>query len=174
MTLRAGMAFSWVPDRVLYVTDPIGNALVSLTIADDGQVFWVMRMRVMAVAGLDLPVDIAPAVPETGNPTLASNTTLAGGSDLYVVSRGNGTLMRLRQDGTVLAVRRVSVGEAVLGAGQLNGIAVSPDAQRLWVTVSGALPGYEDAPGALLIARQLGWPVRDTSGWPVGRVERRA
>jgi len=24
------------------------------------------------------------------------------------------------------------------------------------------------------IARQLGWPVRDTSGWPVGRVERRA
>ncbi len=150
MTLRAGMAFSWVPDRVLYVTDPIGNALVSLTIADDGQVFRVMRMRVMAVAGLDLPVDIAPAVPETGNPTLASNTMLAGGSDLYVVSRGNGTLMQLRQDGTVLAVRRVSVGGAVLGAGQLNGIAVSPDAQRLWVTVSGALPGYEDAPGALL------------------------
>jgi len=25
-----------------------------------------------------------------------------------------------------------------------------------------------------IIARQLGWPVRDTSGWPVGRVESRA
>ena len=33
MTLRAGMAFNWVPDRVLYVTDPAHNALLALTIA---------------------------------------------------------------------------------------------------------------------------------------------
>jgi len=26
----------------------------------------------------------------------------------------------------------------------------------------------------LAVARQRGWPVRDTSGWPVGRVESRA
>ncbi len=150
MTLRAGMAFRWVPDRVLYVTDPTHNALMALTIADDGRVFRVAQTRVMAIPGLDLPVDVAPAVPETGNPTLASNTTLAGGSDLYVVSRGNGTLMRVSQDGVVLAVRRVAVEGAALGAGRLNGVAVSPDAQRLWVTVSGALPGHADAPGALL------------------------
>ena len=150
LTLRAGMAFNWVPDRILYVTDPIGNALWALTIGDDGQVFRILRTRVMVIAGLDRPVDVAPAVPETGNPTLASNTTLAGGSDLYVVNRGSGTVMRLRQDGTVLAVRRVAVGDAVLGGGWLNGVAVSPDAQRLWLTVSGALPGFENAPGALL------------------------
>jgi len=150
VTLRAGMAFNWVPDRILYVTDPARNALVALRLADDGQVFRVTETRTIAVSGLDLPVDLAPAVPETANPTLASNTTLAGGSDLYIVNRGNGTLTRVRQDGTVLAVRRVSVNGATLGAGRLNGIAVSPDAQRLWVTVSGALPGHEDAPGALL------------------------
>lgn len=100
MTLRAGMAFNWVPDRVLYVTDPTHNALLALTIADDGRVFRVTQTRLITVAALDLPVDIAPALPETGNPMLASNTTLAGGSDLYVVSRGNGTLVRMHQDGT--------------------------------------------------------------------------
>jgi len=150
MTLRAGMAFNWVPDRVLYVTDPAHNALIALTLADDGQVFRVTQTRTIGVAGFDRPVDVAPAVPEVANPLLASNTTLAGGSDLYIANRGNGTLLRLRQDGTVLAVRQVAVDGTILDAGRLNGIAVSPDAQRLWVTVSGVLPGHEDAPGALL------------------------
>ena len=154
---------------------------MALTIADDGRVFRVTQTLLITVAGLDLPVDIAPAVPETGNPALASNTTLAGGSDLYIVSRGNGTLVRMRQDGTVLAVRRVAAGGEVLGAGRLNGIAVSPDAQRLWVTVSGALPGHADAPGALLEVPAFGpgradvAPVRDdapTEFAKLGPVER--
>ena len=150
MTLRAGMVTNWVPDRVLYVTDPAHDALIAMTLVDDGQVFRVTQTRPITAAGLDRPVDIAPAVPETANPLLASNTTHAGGSDLYVVSRGSSTLLRLRQDGTVLATRQVAVDGIVLGAGRLNGIAVSPDAQRLWVTMSGALPGHEEAPGALL------------------------
>ncbi len=162
MTLRAGMVFNWVPDRILYVTDPARNALVALKLADDGQVFRVAETRTIAVRGLDLPVDLAPAVPERANPTLASNTTLAGGSDLYIVNRGNGTLTRVRQDGTVLAVRRVSVDGSELGAGRLNGIAVSPDAQRLWITVSGALAGHTDAPGALLEVPAFG-PGRSAS-----------
>jgi len=150
LATRAGMAFNWVPDRRLYVTDPMRNGLVVLTLADDGAVFHVVSTARITGPAFDVPVDVAPAVPETANPAFSSNTTLAGGSDLYVVNRGSGTLVRLRQDGTVLATRQVAVPGAVLGAGQLNGIAVSPDAQHLWVTVSGRLPGFEDAPGALL------------------------
>jgi len=116
LATRAGMAFNWVPDRRLYVTDPMRNGLVVLVLADDGAVFRVMSTRRIAGPAFDVPVDIAPAVPETADPTLSSNTTLAGGSDLYVVNRGNETLVRPRQDGMVLATRHVAVNNAVLGA----------------------------------------------------------
>ena len=90
-------------------------------------------------------------MPEIANPGFASNTTLAGNSDIYVANRGNDTILRLRQDGTVVAVRRVALpGGQVLGGGRLNGIAVSSDAQKIWVTVSGAIPDYPKAPGVLL------------------------
>jgi mono/diheme cytochrome c family protein len=81
----------------------------------------------------------------------ASNTTLAGNSDLYVLNRGNGTIVRMQQDGTVVAVRRVALSDGhPLGGGRLNGIAVSDDAQKIWVSVSGAIPDYPDQPGVLL------------------------
>src|SRR4029453_19235129 len=102
---------------------------------------------------LDRPIDLAPAVPEVASRVFSSNSTLAGGSDLYVANRGNGTLVRLRQDGTVVAVRRIVVpGQTEpLGPGRLNGSAVSGDAQRIWVTISGTLPGFADGrPGALI------------------------
>ena len=35
---------------------------------------------------LNLPIDLAPAVPEIANPGFSSNTTLAGGSDLLLQS----------------------------------------------------------------------------------------
>jgi hypothetical protein len=90
-------------------------------------------------------------VPEVANPDFSSNTTLAGGSDLYVANRGNGTLVRMRQDGTVVAVRQVEVpGLGPVGAGQINGVAVSSDAQRIWVTLSGTLPGYPSQAGAVI------------------------
>jgi hypothetical protein len=57
----------------------------------------------------------------------------------------------MRQDGRVVAVRAVQVpGLGDLGADRLNGIAVSPDASRIWLTVSTSLPGYADLVGALL------------------------
>ena len=148
---RAGMVFNWVPDRILYVTDPVRNALVALKLSDDGAVFKVDEVHTIAVPDFDRPVDLAPAVPEVANPTFSSNTTLAGNSDLYVLNRGNGTITRLRQDGTVLAVRRIATaGGTPLGAARLNGIAVSPDAQHIWVTMTGVLPQFPDKPGALL------------------------
>jgi hypothetical protein len=148
---RAGAVFNWVPDRIVYVADPAGNGVVALTLSDDGTVFQVDETRRLSAPELDAPIDLAPAVPEVANPDFSSNTTLAGGSDLYVANRGNGTLVRMRQDGTVVAVRQVEVpGLGPVGAGQINGVAVSSDAQRIWVTLSGTLPGYPSQAGAVI------------------------
>jgi hypothetical protein len=105
----------------------------------------VERKRVLAAPALDVPVDLAPAVAEIANSAFASNTTLAGDSDIYVANRGNGTVVRLRQDGSVVAIRRITLpGVGPLGGDQLNGIAVSPDATRVWLTVTGRLPGHPE------------------------------
>ena len=98
-------------------------------------------------------------MPEVANPGFSSNTTLAGDSDLYVANRGNGTIMRLRQDGTVVAVRQVNVpGLGPLGADRLNGIAVSPDAARIWVTIRGELPEFPGLEGAVVELPAFGAP----------------
>jgi hypothetical protein len=147
---RAGMLFNWVPDRIIYVSDPVHNAILAMTLTDDGKVFSVARKRLIEAPELNVPVDMAPVVPESANPGFSSNTTLAGTSDIYIVNRGNGTVVRLTQDGKVVAVRRIAIGGEALGANRLNGIATSRDAQKLWLTVSGTLPGYPNSPGAVV------------------------
>ena len=147
---RAGMLFNWVPDRIIYISDPSRDAIVALTLADDGKVFSVATTRRIEAPELSAPVGLAPAVPEIANPGFSSNTTLAGASDIYAVNRGNGTIVRLTQEGQIVAVRKVSIVGEPVGPNRLNGIAVSDDAQRIWLTVSGAITGYETSPGALV------------------------
>jgi hypothetical protein len=148
---RAGMVFNWTPDRTLFITDPTANSVVALNITDDGAVFRGEGVRRIEAPELMMPVDVAAAIPEGANPDFSSNTTLAGGSDMYVANRANGTVVRMRQDGKVVAVRTIQVpGLGDLGADRLNGIAVAPDASRLWLTVSTGLPGYTDMVGAVL------------------------
>jgi hypothetical protein len=148
---RAGMIFNWVPDRILYITDPQRNAVVALTLTSDDKVFRPKDNRTFTPSELNVPVDLAPVIPEVANPAFASNTTMAGNSDMYVANRGNGTIARMRQDGIVVAVRRVVLpGGQEIGPGRLNGIAVSADAQKIWVTVTGVMPDYPNMPGALL------------------------
>jgi CxxC motif-containing protein (DUF1111 family) len=151
MLTRAGMVFNWVPERILYITDPQRNAIVALTLTSDEKIFRVRDNRTFTPPELNVPVDLAPVVSEIANPGFASNTTLAGNSDIYVLNRGNGTIVRMRQDGTVVASRKITLetGEEI-GPGRLNGIAVSPDAQRIWVTVSGPIASHPDEPGVLL------------------------
>jgi CxxC motif-containing protein (DUF1111 family) len=151
MKTRAGMIFNWVPERILYITDPQRNAVVALTLTSDEKIFRIRDNRTFTPPELNVPVDLAPVVSEIANPGFASNTTLAGNSDIYVLNRGNGTVVRMRQDGTVVATRRITLATGdEIGPGQLNGIAVSSDAQRIWVTVSGAIPQYPNEPGVLL------------------------
>jgi mono/diheme cytochrome c family protein len=147
---RAGMLFNWVPDRIIYVSDPVRNAILALTLSDDGKVFSVAKTRMIEAPELNLPVDMAPVVPEIANPGFSSNTTLAGTSDIYVVNRGNGTVARITQDGKVVAVRRIAIGGETLGANRLNRIATARDTQKLWLTVSGVVPGHPNSPGAVI------------------------
>jgi hypothetical protein len=148
---RAGMIASWFPDRIIYTADPGRNAVIALSLVTQADGFRLSMSRTFSLPELDVPVDLAPAAPEVADPNYSSNTSLAPGSDIYAASRGNGTIVRMRQDGTVIAVRRVTLpGGRNLGPARLNGIAVSPEGRRIWLTVDGPLPGHPDAPGAVL------------------------
>jgi len=154
---RAGMIFNWVPDGILYVTEPSTNAIVAIRLTQDEAVFHRGEVSRFTAPGLDGPIDLAPVIPEVANREFASNTTLAGNADFYVANRGSGTIVRMRQDGKVVAVRRLALPDGtIVGANQLNGIAVSPDAQTIWLTLSGRVAGYPDAPGVLIEAPAFG------------------
>src|SRR5262249_472245 len=103
---RVGMLFNWVPARVIYVTDPRANRILALDISDDGTLF-TAKPRYISAPWLDRPVDIAPTSVEVAARNFASNTTLGGGSDLYILNRGNNTIVRMTQDGKVVAIRRI-------------------------------------------------------------------
>jgi len=136
---RVGMVFNWVPNKVLYVTDPLANRILALDLSDDGTLF-TSTPRYLTSRWLDKPVDIAPTSVEVAARNFASNTTLGGGSDLYVLNRGNNTLLRMTQAGRVIAVRRI---EADLAGMRVAGLAVSDDGRKIWVTATA--PGGQGA-----------------------------
>jgi hypothetical protein len=148
---RLGIILNYSPTRILYVSEPFQDSIVAIDLIDDGVIFGVDSVRRLRSEALDQPVDLAPAENETVNPNWASNTTLDVGADFYVANRGNSTIVRMRQDGTVVGVRRVSLEDGrPLGDARLNGIAISPDHSRIWVTVTGHIPGMTELTGAVL------------------------
>ena len=146
-----GIAFKWNPERVLYIADAARDRVVLLHLEDDRRHFKVGHSSTIMLPALKQPVDVAAALPEIANPSFASHTTLAGGSDLYVANRGDGSLLRLTQDGRLLARAEVEVsGLGLLGRDRIRAIAVSADAQRVWLTLQGELPGFAGNDGALI------------------------
>ncbi|MEO8729181.1 MAG: di-heme oxidoredictase family protein [Rhodoferax sp.] len=137
-----GIAFKWNPDRVLYLADARRDAIAVLHLSDDSRHFTVVSATRISSPMLKHPVDLAACVPEIANARFASHTTLAGGSDLYVVNRGDGSVIRMRQDGTVVARAAVHGPDGQpLGPDRLRSIAVSADAQRIWLIVEQAGSG---------------------------------
>jgi hypothetical protein len=122
----------------LFVSEPFTNtiAIVNLIVTGPGgnQVFTSSTVKRVSTAALNQPVDLAPAEIETENIKWASNTTLEQGSDFYVANRGNNTIVRMKQDGSVVAIRRVTFGGRPLGGATLNGIATSADGTQIYVT----------------------------------------
>jgi hypothetical protein len=135
---RVGMLFNWAPTRILYVSDPLANRILALDISDEGTVpqtlFSAANARDIRSPLFDIPIDIAPAVPEVASRNFASNTTLGAGSDLYVLNRGYNSIVRITQGGKVVAVRHIDA--AAVPGFRVNGLAVSEDARTIWVTAT--------------------------------------
>jgi hypothetical protein len=131
--------------RQLFVSEPFADTIAVIDLRVTGavgnQVFAPFsHVRTISSDALNQPVDLAPAAIETENPNWASNTTLEQGADFYVANRGNNTIVRMRQDGTVVTIRRVHVDGQPLDNANLNGLATSSDGMKIYVTFTG--PGH--------------------------------
>jgi hypothetical protein len=150
-TPRLGVLLNYSPTRILYVSEPFNNAIAALDLSDDGTIFNAANVRRFYSEALNEPIDLAPVVSETKDNRWASNTTLDVEADFYVANRGNNTIVRMTQTGAAVAVRRVRLADGrPLGDARLNGIAISPDGTKIWVTLTGHLPGFDDLEGAVL------------------------
>jgi hypothetical protein len=151
---RLGAIVNYDPQLTLYVSQPFSDSIMAIDLTTGGpagnEVFMPGTTRVIRSRVLDQPLDLAPVQIDTTHPDHASNTTMQPGSDFYVCNRGNDTIVRMRQDGTVVAVRKVRVGNRSLGQARLNGIATSSDGSKIWITYVGKLPGSRDRLGGVL------------------------
>jgi mono/diheme cytochrome c family protein len=129
---REGMVFNWAPTRNVLIADPQANRLVVLDLTDDGTLFHATA-RHLTTPEFNVPIDIAPTTREIAAGSFASNSTLGVGSDLYVLNRGNNTIVRMSLTGEVQAVRTI---RANLPGFRANGIAVSSDGQTIYVTAT--------------------------------------
>jgi hypothetical protein len=126
----------------LFVSEPFNNSIAVVNLVVFGttpnQSFGLATsgsVSRISSPSLKLPVDLAPVQRDADSVNWASNTTLDEGSDFYVANRGDNTIVRMRQDGTVVAVRRIAL-DSPLNNASLNGIATSTDSKTIYVTVT--------------------------------------
>ncbi|HEY1292474.1 MAG TPA: hypothetical protein VGJ60_05210 [Chloroflexota bacterium] len=151
---RVGIIWDWSTHNLL-VSDPVNDAIVVLHIPDvDGvPVFSVESVTRLAAPGgaLAAPIDLAPVKREAQHDEYASNTSLAAGSDFFVVNHRNNTLTRLHPDGSVVGQRDVTLaGPLGIYPWHVRGLTVSPDGTRLWLTLSGPVLLLPCPQGALV------------------------
>jgi hypothetical protein len=151
---RLGAIVNYDPQLSLFVSQPFDNSIKVIDLTTGGpagnEVFMPASSRVIRSPALNQPLDLAPVQIDTTHPDHASNTTMQPGTDFYVLNRGNETIVRMRQDGSVVAVRGVRARHRSLGQSRLNGIATSSDGSRIWVTYVGKLPSAGDRQGGVL------------------------
>jgi hypothetical protein len=130
--------------RQLFVSEPFDNSIAVISLVTFGTapnlVFGLGSVSRISSDALNLPVDLAPVMRDADNVNWASNSTLDQDSDFYVANRGDNTIVRMHQDGTVVAVRHISVEhrrELEDFDASLNGIATSTDGTTIYVTVTG-------------------------------------
>ena len=129
----------------LFISEPFDNtiAVVNLVVAGTApnQVFGLESISRISSDSLKFPVDLTPVQRDVDDANWASNTTLDDGSDFYVLNRGNNTIVRMSQDGDVVAIRRVTLDNWPLDDVSLNGVAISTDGQTIYLTFVG--PGKQ-------------------------------
>ena len=109
--------------RQLFVSEPFDDtiAVVNLTGTPPTAVFHLQSVTRITSPALNLPVDLTPVKRDKDNFNWASNTTLDEGSEFYVANQGDNTIVRMLQNGTVVAIRQVTVNGIPLNNVVLNG-----------------------------------------------------
>jgi hypothetical protein len=113
--------------RQLFVSEPFYDTIAVINLIVSNQVFSVGSVTRISSPALNLPVDLTPVKRDADTANWASNTTLDDGSDFYVANQGDNTIVRMQQNGTVVAKRLVTVNGQTLDNVVLNGIAASTD-----------------------------------------------
>jgi hypothetical protein len=118
--------------RQLFVTEPFHDtiAIVNLTVfGTQYPVFGLGSVARIRSTALSIPIDLTPVHINTDDANWASNTTLDEGtnSDFYVANQGDNTVVRMKQNGTVVAIRQVTINGKRMDKIVLNGIASSTD-----------------------------------------------
>jgi hypothetical protein len=136
--------------RQLFVAEPFNDtiAVINLSGTAPDQIFSLASVTRISSSALNLPVDLTPVKRDTGTANWASNTTLDEDSDFYVANRGDNTIVRMTQDGTVVAIGRVVVPPGPLNNASLNGIAASTDGSKIYLTFT--RPGHSAYQGGVL------------------------
>jgi len=144
--LLNGYTHSSTVVRQLFVSEPFHNsiAVINLVVAGTAPNFVfgpgsISRIRSPA---LNRPVDLAAVQRDADSINWASNTSLDDGSDFYIANRGNNTIVRMSQNGSVVAVRRVTVHDDRLDDAKLNGITTSTDGKTIYVTFTRPRPRH--------------------------------
>jgi hypothetical protein len=132
--------------RQLFISEPFRDRIAVVNIVVVGttpnQVFGLGTVSHISSPRLKAPIDLAPVQRDADNVSWASNSTLDDGSDIYVANRGNNSIVRMRQDGTVVAARHVDLDDGPFDDARLNGIATSTDGKTIYVTVTGPRRGH--------------------------------
>jgi hypothetical protein len=122
----------------LFVSEPFANDIAAINLIVRGpngsQVFASSAIKRISSRVFNQPVDLAPVKIDTDDIKWASNTTLDDGSDIYVANRGDNTIVRMKQDGTIIAVRQVAFGGQAFEEARINGIATSRDGKTIYAT----------------------------------------
>jgi hypothetical protein len=132
---RVGVAFNWVPTFNLFVADPKADRILVLDLTNDGTFVVAAPTRYLTSWAFETPVDIAPTIPEFAAGNFSSQTTLGAGADLYVLNRGNNTIVRIDQGGFPKAIREVRPDRSIRGF-RVAGLAVPPEGRTIYVTAT--------------------------------------
>jgi hypothetical protein len=135
--------------KQLFVSEPFNNTIAIINLVVFGtapnQVFGLGSVSRISSPSLNLPVDLAAVQKDVDDPNWASNTTLDKGSDFYVANRGNNTIVRMTQNGTVVAVQSVPLDNA-----SLNGITTWTSADGNTKTIYVTFTGPSQSQGGVL------------------------
>jgi len=160
---HVGMVFNWVGGigKAVYVTDALANRIAVIKLSQGSYVFNVEEggISYLRAPELNIPVDITPVVPEFANADFVSVTTLAAGADMYIANKGNNTIVRMKQDGTVVSVKNIVVdGIGTLDAqspNKVKSMTTSWDGKKIYLVIGGVHPSYPNAGNNFIVAMDV-------------------